>query len=344
MDSRQLAQIHPNAFTHPHDQSALTALSQIPLVPQILRKAAHLHVEERFRAHHMRNSIHLGPRQLPSLWRLVNQVAEKFSARPPDTYVTAVGGANAFAFGLENRSLVLTSKLVDIMPERELEAIIAHELSHMLCQHMLYRNVGLFLTLHSMGLLVQLAPTKLVSHSVKMAYAAWSRAAEYSADRAAILILRDPEAMVGCLSRLAGVPESLQNEFDPRLFAEQATEYEESATLWSRLVTLDMGLLDSHPEPSQRAAAVLEWAESDQYRAILDGRYPTLWEVETEDRILIEGFHHCPLCKDPIGALETCPRCGLDQRPECQRVCRNGHPASIHWRFCKACGVELAED
>ncbi len=341
MGTLNISQIDPRAFAHPADEKATAALKKIPFLPELLKKVAQLDVEQKFRAQQMFNSIQLGPRQLPSLWRMVHEVAERFGMPEPTAYVSSRGGVNAFAFGLHRHSIILTSSLVDLMTDREIEAIIAHELAHILCQHMLYKNVGLALASGTMSSL-KMTPAAFVGDSVSRLLMAWNRSAEYSADRAALLILQDPEALVACLARLAGVPRRFTAEFEPRIFAEQVQEFEEESTFWSKVVTMGMGTFLSHPEPAKRATAVLEWWESAECQNILQGRYLTKTEAEALDRVQIEGVKSCPLCRSPVGQQLQCGHCGLEQDPSRHRQCTNGHLNSVAWKFCKSCGDQLA--
>lgn len=342
MSTIQFSQIHPRAFAHPLDGRATAAFESVPLFPELLRKIGQFKIEEIYRARHMLNSVELGPNQFRSLWRVVNEVAERLAIPTPHAYLAGSGEANAFAFGRHSHSVVLTTKLVDMMSDRELEAIIAHELGHILCEHMLYRAVGLALTsdaLPSLGLSKLMLP--VVQDALERALHKWYRAAEYSADRAAVLILDDPEPLTMALCRLAGMPKRLQDEFDLRLFAEQVKVHEEESGLWTRFITMGMGAFLSHPEPAKRVGAILEWAESDERKDIRNGFYLTKFEVEAQERVQIEGVRSCPLCRTPVGSEPICSHCGLDQEPARQRLCAREHVNGIDWKFCKACGAPL---
>lgn len=340
MSGSWLAQIHPDAFAHPHDLKASRAIREVPFLDTILEQTARLGIEKKWRAHHMKSSIRLGPRQLPTLWRLVNQVAERFEMSLPETFVSGEDGVNAFAFGLHDHSVVLTTGLVDLMDDRELEAIVSHELAHILCRHMLYKRVGMALTDGA----AKLAPVRALRVPLEALLFAWNRAAEYTADRAAVLVLDDPEAMVSCLSKLAGVPRRLLGEFDPHAFAEQSAEWEAEATLWSKLVAFDMDIFRTHPEPTLRALAVLDWHGSEQYREIRSGRFLRTVELEHRQGIEIEGVASCRRCRHPVGDLAACPnaKCCLERDPALHAECRNGHVISTSWRFCKTCGIATA--
>jgi Zn-dependent protease with chaperone function len=342
MSSIQFSQIHPRAFAHPLDRRATSALEKLPFFPKLLQKIAGFGVEEKFRAHHMYNSVQIGPRQFPTLWRMVHGVAERLSIPAPRTYLTRHGGVNAFAFGNQNHSIILTSGLVDQMSDRELEGIIAHEMGHILCEHMLYRDVGFTLTSKAIPNLAKLLP--MVEETLYGLFFSWFRAAEYSADRAALLILEDPEPLAQALCRLAGVPQRFEEEFDLRLFVEQVKNYDEEATLWSKFITFGMDPFLTHPEPAKRVGAILEWASSEEYRTILGGRFLTKFEAEALERVQIEGVPSCPLCRSPVGQAPVCGFCGLDQDPKRQRRCRHGHLNQIDWKFCKPCGTPLKLD
>jgi Zn-dependent protease with chaperone function len=339
----QFTQIHPRAFAHPADRRATSAFEKFPLVPELMRRVSQLGIEERFRAHHMYNSVQLGSRQLPSLWNIVNEVAERLCIPPPRVFVSRRGEPNAFAFGRQSYSIVLTTELVDLMSDHELRGIIAHEMGHILCEHMLYMDVGLALSSGAMPALTKLLPG--LEESVAGLFYSWFRAAEYSADRAALLILEDPEPLASCLSRLAGVPQRFEKgEFDIGLFVAQAKDYDDEAGFWSKLVTFGMGAFMTHPEPAKRVAALLDWAESEEYRAILGGRYLTRFEAEANDRVQIDGVRSCPLCRRPVGQAAVCDGCKLIQDLRQQQSCAAGHVNGRDWKFCKACGAALKPD
>lgn len=341
-----LADIDPDSFAHPHDLKASQALREVPFLDKLLEHISRLRVEQQWRAHHMKSSIRLGPRQLPTLWRLVNEVAERFDMPVPHAYVSAEGGTNAFAFGLHEHSVLLTTGLVDLMDDRELKAILGHELGHILCRHMLYRRVGMALANGAVvtSILADLMPFKALQVPLEALFRTWSRAAEYTADRAALLVLDDPEALVSCLSKLAGVPRRFLGEFDAHAFADQAVEHQAESSLWTRIVTFDMGVFRTHPEPTQRALAAIEWYGSDQHRDICAGRYARRVERDYRGGFEIAGIESCRRCHRPLGDREVCAYadCNLERDPTLHGLCPQGHVVSRSWSFCRTCGEPTA--
>ncbi len=95
------------------------------------------------------------------------------------------------------------------------QAVIAHELAHVCCDH------GVWLTLaHALASgTAQLLP--LVSDGVSDALLRWRRAVELTCDRAALLVVQDCGVVVGALMKLAGGCPSLAHELSVEAFLEQ---------------------------------------------------------------------------------------------------------------------------
>ncbi|MDX2217199.1 MAG: M48 family metalloprotease [Oculatellaceae cyanobacterium bins.114] len=74
----------------------------------------------------------IGPTQAPGLYRIVQRLSDRANLPMPKLYVIPAAGANAFATGRdpEHAAVAVTQGIVNLLPEDELEAVIAHELSH----------------------------------------------------------------------------------------------------------------------------------------------------------------------------------------------------------------------
>ncbi len=68
----------------------------------------------------------------PRLWRIVENLAITAGLPIPKVYIISDPAPNAFATGKDPKmsSLAVTSGLLDIMEDNELEGVVAHELSH----------------------------------------------------------------------------------------------------------------------------------------------------------------------------------------------------------------------
>ena len=97
----------------------------------------------------------------------------------------------------------------------------------------------------------------------------------------------------------------------------------------------------THPLPIIRVQAILKWAESDQYKDILDGKYPR------EDVPVLgpAGQRFCESCGQSVSAIdEFCGSCGSAQlsRNVVVNACpKCGRQATAKEKFCRMCGGSM---
>ena len=72
------------------------------------------------------------PAQVPALYRLVQRLSDRAGLPMPAVYVVPSPAANAFATGRdpEHAAVAVTDGIMRLLPDDELEAVLAHELSH----------------------------------------------------------------------------------------------------------------------------------------------------------------------------------------------------------------------
>lgn len=190
-----------------------------------------------FIAHLRGSGVRLGRAQLPELNERVERLARRLGLKQvPEAYLMQAGGAlNALATKYLGRdSIVLYSELIEACGDNgaALDFIIAHELAHLRAGHLRLRWLLL------PGLIMPFIGS------------AYSRACEYTADRAALASAgRSEEALLGLVILVAGG--KLAGRIDKsRLIA----QVESLNTPWMKLGQW----LSSHPPISRRLAALLE--------------------------------------------------------------------------------------
>jgi len=191
-----------------------------------------------FLAHVRGNGVRVSERQFPELYTRVRAASARLGLpRTPEVYVLQGGGLlNAFATKLlSRRFVILLSDLVNHCHDpRQLDFVVGHELAHHAAGHLAWR---LFL-----------APYWLVP----LAGAAYSRACEYTCDRAGAAVAGDTEqAMRGLMVLAAGGP--LAQGADLEAFIAQA---DEAGGFWMAV----QELAASHPFLCKRVAALKELA------------------------------------------------------------------------------------
>jgi Zn-dependent protease with chaperone function len=208
--------------------SLVGALYGLVLIPFVLMGHAY------FLGHVRGSGVRVDAHQLPDLYARVVRASQKLNlSAVPEVYVLQSGGLlNAFATQLFSRKyVVLYSNLIDdCHTDDELEFIIAHELAHHAAGHL---KLQLFT-----------APVRLIP----LLGPAYSRACEYTCDRAAFHAVGSLEPSQRALSVLAaGTKASLS--LDLSVFASQQRA---AGEFWPAVAELG----STHPYLSKRVAAL----------------------------------------------------------------------------------------
>jgi hypothetical protein len=162
------------------------------------------------------------------------------------------------------------SALVNLLDEEGQRAVLAHEVAHILSDHVLYRTGLQILLSLTAGRLPLLAGLPLMA--VKMALLEWSRAAELSCDRAAALVTRDPLAVCRTLMSITSGLNADKLNLDAYLV--QASDYREGGKGVDRLQRLWLELGVTHALPVKRVHEVMEWVRHGDFDRIAGGEYP----------------------------------------------------------------------
>lgn len=200
-----------------------------------------------FAASHIAISINDGreisKKDAPELYRIVENLAIARGMPMPRVFIIDDPAPNAFATGRNPKHayVAATTGLLEIMNKRELEAVMAHEMSHVQNYDILV-NMVVFGLVSAIGMLsdlllrmfiysdrdnknpaifiiglIALILAPLVAFFVQLAV---SRQREYLADASGALATRDPEGLAMALEKLktAGRPMQKQNTATAHLF------------------------------------------------------------------------------------------------------------------------------
>lgn len=258
-------QIDPSAWEHPSDRAALDTLRQVPGFEAVLRttigRLQDAIALRRFLAQ-ARPADEAHPR-VARLWAEVQEVLDP--PEPVPLYVGESEAINGFTVGVRQPHVVLTSQAVAKLRPDQIQAILAHELGHVLSGHVLYKTVVRTLDATRWWVLPGGANLALTG-PLLLALFAWDRASELSADRAELLVVQDLEASLSLLRALEGpVREKMEARY--RRIAEV------SQVGADVLQKLDEAFA-RHPPIERRMAELQAWHGSETYQAILAGDYP----------------------------------------------------------------------
>jgi len=122
----------------------------------------------------------------------------------PITYIIPDERINAFTFGSDDvQFLVLTSGLLRSLTIEEVKAVLAHELGHIRCEHIVYHTLaemlmrGVELSSSMVG-----AGLEALSPIFRLILLSWHRESEVSADRASLLVAGDLDVVESMFTKL----------------------------------------------------------------------------------------------------------------------------------------------
>lgn len=261
--------VNPDAYIHPLDRQALQTLRAIPGVDIILRKLIGLTLERMYRVLNKAGSVRVSREQYAHLDSKLEIVCQTLNLPKPELYVSLTsdfGGLaiNAFTTGAEQPFIVLYSGLVERLTDEELLAVLAHEMGHIHCQHLLYRTAAMTLLLlldTALGKTPVGAILRSVSIPIQIALLHWMHKSELSCDRTALLVVQNPRVVMSALTKLAGG--NLNDELSLDAFINQAREFDKAfeEDFLNKFWTLVLAAKSSHPFPVWRISEILKWSE-----------------------------------------------------------------------------------
>lgn len=264
--------ISSRAWEHPADRTALSALRRLKGFDQILKLLSGMLRERQHRLLYLANSARVGPRQFADLDALLDDCVQVLDAPArPEMFVMQSPIANAYAIGMDEPFIVITSGMYDLMSHDEMRFVIGHELGHALSGHAVYRTM----LMHLMRVASSFGFIPIGGWALRAIVAAlmeWQRKSELSGDRAGLLCGQDVDAAIRVELKLAGG--SRLDKLDSQAFLAQAQEYERTGDMRDGLLKLLNLELQTHPFSVLRAAALTQWVDTGGYGAVLAGDYP----------------------------------------------------------------------
>ncbi len=187
------------------------------------------------------NAREVTPAEAPQLHALIDRLAAQANLPKPRVAIVNTNLPNAFATGRSKKSAVIavTTGLLDRLNTQELEAVLAHEMTHIINRDMVVMTVAMFLSMVASllvnmfmwgalfggggygggrrggrgndagALIVVVLLVSLVAYAISFVLIrTLSRYREYAADRGSALITGEPGHLASALMRIEGTIES----------------------------------------------------------------------------------------------------------------------------------------
>lgn len=174
----------------------------------------------------------------PRLYNVVENLSITAGLPMPEVYIIEDKAPNAFASGRdpEHALVCATTGLIDIMDDKELTAVMAHEMSHvknydirvstivfgLVCMIGFIADIGWRIAWRSsrrsrddsspVGMIILLVTMVLAPIAASLAQMAVSRQREYLADSSAVMLTRYPEGMIAALKKLETHTQPMQQQ------------------------------------------------------------------------------------------------------------------------------------
>jgi heat shock protein HtpX len=173
--------------------------------------------------------------QAPELFAIVRELAAEAQVPMPRIYVSDMAQPNAFATGRnpEHAAVSVTKGILGILDRRELRAVLAHELSHVMNRDILVSTIASAIAsaftylaymafffggdddenpLGAVGFLLVWLVAPLAAGLIQMAV---SRSREYQADESGAVLSHDPEALASALLKLEATSRQVPAPVNP---------------------------------------------------------------------------------------------------------------------------------
>lgn len=226
----------------------------------------------------------------PRLYGVVRDVAGKAGIPMPEVGIVDSSMANAFATGRnpENAAVVATTGLLDLLPDDELEGVIAHEMSHVKNRDILVMSVAsamavmityvsriaIFASMfngnnrNSYAYIIALVASVTVPIAAVLVQLGISRNREYLADKSGAEIIHNPRALANALNRLENGNQTVYSytleDQNARSAPSPAGDYD-FAHMWiagsPKKTGLTTRMFSTHPPMEERIRRLNEMAE-----------------------------------------------------------------------------------
>ena len=223
----------------------------------------------------MYNAREVDAQSAPKFYNMVKELAANAGLPMPRVYIIDEAQPNAFATGRnpENAAVAATTGIMQILSERELRGVMAHELAHVKHRDTLISTIsatiaGAVSSIAQFGMLftggdrdrgvhpaVAILIMILAPIAAMLIQMAISRSREFEADRGGAEISGDPGALASALQKIHNYAHRV-----PMETAEQHPETAQMMIIKPLSAEGIKGLFSTHPQTEERVARLMAMA------------------------------------------------------------------------------------
>jgi Zn-dependent protease with chaperone function len=221
--------------------------------------------------------------QFPRLHQATRAASEALHMEVPAVYVApASSPIRAQVLGVNDDSyVVVNAALIDQLDDAELVALVGHELGHIQNDHVLYTTALYYLS-EAAAMFVRWAVQPAI-----MTLQAWSRRAEITCDRAALLSARSLDTAMTAMVKIAlGVGQDRGSQIDVHAYIENLPDTKQGVGRYAELFR-------TQPYLPKRLQALRRFAESSLYKSSIGQDHkgaPSTADVDAEVAEILSVF------------------------------------------------------
>lgn len=259
--------IEPKFYMHDSDRLALDALKAIPGFTQVFKAFMKVWSEKQFYIQNMSTNLRISENQLSKYYNMLPPICEKLGIEVPELYLQLDVNPNAYTAGDTKPFIVMTSGLLETVPEELIPTVLAHECGHIACHHCLYTTMGRFILSEAIN---YLGLNDLAILPIQVAFFYWMRCSELSADRAATICDGTSDKVVEMCMRFAGYDKDIKEEANIEAFLNQAIEYNQMVNNNALNKTMEFMMFSNcdHPLNAVRAYECNNWGNTETFKKI----------------------------------------------------------------------------
>lgn len=224
----------------------------------------------------MYNAREVDEHSAPKFFHMIRELSQNAGLPMPRVYIIDEAQPNAFATGRDpqHAAVAATTGIMNILSERELRGVMAHELAHVKHRDTLISTIsatiaGAISSIAQFGMLFSGSDRERGVHpavallimivapiAAMLIQMAISRSREFEADRGGAEISSDPQALAAALEKIHNYARQI-----PLEVAQQHPETAQMMIINPLSAEGIQGLFSTHPQTEERVARLMEMAQ-----------------------------------------------------------------------------------